>query len=154
MKYNFDDIYDEYFDRIFNKVYSMVNNEKDAEDIVQDAFISVYKNLRKFNKKSNIYTWIYRIATNKTYDFFRKKKEEFELKDNYICDDVDYLNNSIVIKNKILELKEENRKIVLLHIMYGYKFREISKLLKIKLSTVKAKYYKSISLMGGNDTNG
>ncbi|BDU50952.1 RNA polymerase sigma factor [Haliovirga abyssi] len=149
MKYNFDDIYDEYFDRIFNKVYSMVNNEKDAEDIVQNAFISVYKNLKKFNKKSNIYTWIYKIAINKTYDFFRKKKEEFELKDNHICDDVEIIDDLIFINKKIDELDEENKKIVVLHTIYGYKFREIGKLLKMKLSTVKAKYYKALNLMGG-----
>ena len=71
---DFDNIYEEYFDRVYYKVLSVVKNDDDAEDICQETFISVYKNLSKFREESNIYTWIYRIAINKTYDFFKKRK--------------------------------------------------------------------------------
>ena len=47
---DFDNIYEEYFDRIYYKVLSVVKNDDDAEDICQETFISVYKNLSKFRK--------------------------------------------------------------------------------------------------------
>ena len=81
---DFDNIYEEYFDRVYYKVLSVVKNDDDAEDICQETFISVYKNLSKFREESNIYTWIYRIAINKTYDFFKKRKIEFEINDDVL----------------------------------------------------------------------
>ena len=51
---DFDNIYEEYFDRVYYKVLSVVKNNDDAEDICQETFISVYKNLSKFREESNI----------------------------------------------------------------------------------------------------
>ena len=70
---DFDEIFEKYFDRIYYKVLGAVKNPEDAEDISHEVFISVYKNLGKFRSESNIYTWIYKIAINKIYDFFRKR---------------------------------------------------------------------------------
>ena len=81
---DFDEIYDEYFDRIYYKILGSVKNAEDAEDIAQEVFVSVYKNLSKFRSDSKIYTWIYRIAINKTYDFFRKKKIDLELNEEIL----------------------------------------------------------------------
>ena len=66
---DFDEIFEQYFDRIYYKILGVVKNPEDAEDISQEVFISVYKNLKKFRADSNIYTWIYKIAINKIYDF-------------------------------------------------------------------------------------
>lgn len=146
---DFDSIYEEYFDKVFNKVYYMVKNERDAEDIVQEAFISVYKNLSKFEKRSSSYTWIYKIALNKTYDFFRKRKEHFELDEKMIYIENIGSENNILLSQCIKKIDALDQKIVILHDIYGYKFREITKLLDKKLSFIKARYYKSIKDMGG-----
>lgn len=68
---DFDEIFEQYFDKVYYKVLGIVKNSDDAEDISQEVFISVYKNLKKFKGESSIYTWIYRIAINKTYDFLK-----------------------------------------------------------------------------------
>ena len=62
---DFDEIFEEYFDRIYYKVLGVVKNPEDAEDISQEVFMSVYRNLKSFRSESNIYTWIYKIATIK-----------------------------------------------------------------------------------------
>ena len=98
---DFDNIYEEYFDRVYYKVLSVVKNDDDAEDICQETFISVYKNLSKFREESNIYTWIYRIAINKTYDFFKKRKLEFEIND----DEIEKVYEILFKKEKLLFLK-------------------------------------------------
>nr|WP_314532354.1 RNA polymerase sigma factor [uncultured Fusobacterium sp.] len=148
---DFDSIYEEYFDRIYYKVVSVVKNESDAEDICQDTFISVYKNLEKFREESNIYTWIYRIAINKTYDFFKKRKLEFEINDDVLSlpEDINF-DSKVILEEKLKLLEEKEREIVVLKDIYGYKLKEIAEIKNMNLSTVKSVYYKALKDMGGN----
>ncbi len=147
---NFDEIFETYFTRIYNKILGMVKNKEDAEDIAQDVFLTVYKNLKKFRNDSGIYTWVYRIAINKTYDFFRKRKETFELNEEILSiTDNEDVTTKIVLEEKLKLISEREREIVLMKDIYGYKLREISKIKDMKLSTVKSIYYKGLKDMGG-----
>jgi len=147
---NFDEIFDTYFSRIYNKILGMVKNKEDAEDIAQDVFLTVYKNLKKFRNDSGIYTWVYRIAINKTYDFFRRKKETFELNEEVLSiKDNEDVTVNIVLEEKLQLISEREREIVLMKDIYGYKLREIGKIKDMKLSTVKSIYYKGLKEMGG-----
>ena len=158
---DFDNIYEEYFDRVYYKVLSVVKNDDDAEDICQETFISVYKNLSKFREESNIYTWIYRIAINKTYDFFKKRKVEFEINDDEKSDtfeiadvlslpeDVNF-DTKVILQEKLKLISEKEREIVILKDIYGYKLKEIAEIKNMNLSTVKSVYYKALKDMGGN----
>ena len=148
---DFDNIYEEYFDRVYYKVLSVVKNDDDAEDICQETFISVYKNLSKFREESNIYTWIYRIAINKTYDFFKKRKVEFEINDDVLSlpEDVNF-DTKVILQEKLKLISEKEREIVILKDSYGYKWKEIAEIKNMNLSTVKSVYYKALKDMGGN----
>ena len=148
---DFDNIYEEYFDRVYYKVLSVVKNDDDAEDICQETFISVYKNLSKFREESNIYTWIYRIAINKTYDFFKKRKIEFEINDDVLSlpEDVNF-DTKVILEEKLKLISEKEKEIVVLKDIYGYKLKEIAEMKKMNLSTVKSVYYKALKDMGGN----
>ena len=148
---DFDNIYEEYFDRIYYKVLSVVKNDDDAEDICQETFISVYKNLSKFREESNIYTWIYRIAINKTYDFFKKRKLEFEINDDVLSlpEDINF-DTQVILEEKLKLISEKEKEIVVLKDIYGYKLKEIAEMKNMNLSTVKSVYYKALKDMGGN----
>ena len=148
---DFDNIYEEYFDRVYYKVLSVVKNDDDAEDICQETFISVYKNLSKFREESNIYTWIYRIAINKTYDFFKKRKLEFEINDDVLSlpEDINF-DTKVILEEKLKLISEKEREIVVLKDIYGYKLKEIAEMKNMNLSTVKSVYYKALKDMGGN----
>ena len=148
---DFDNIYEEYFDRVYYKVLSVVKNDDDAEDICQETFISVYKNLSKFREESNIYTWIYRIAINKTYDFFKKRKIEFEINDDVLSlpEDVNF-DTKVILEEKLKLISEKEKEIVVLKDIYGYKLKEIAEMKNMNLSTVKSVYYKALKDMGGN----
>ena len=147
---DFDNIYEEYFDRVYYKVLSVVKNDDDAEDICQETFISVYKNLSKFREESNIYTWIYRIAINKTYDFFKKRKLEFEINDDVLSlpEDVNF-DTKVILEEKLKLISEKEKEIVILKDIYGYKLKEIAEMKNMNLSTVKSVYYKALKDMGG-----
>ena len=69
----------------------IVINHADADDIVQDTFVKVWKSLNNFRSESNLYTWIYRIATNEALTFLKKKKRK------YLFTAIDY--NSTLAKN-------------------------------------------------------
>lgn len=148
---DFDNIYEEYFDRVYYKVLSVVKNNDDAEDICQETFISVYKNLSKFREESNIYTWIYRIAINKTYDFFKKRKLEFEINDEVLSlpEDINF-DAKVILEEKLKLISEKEKEIVILKDIYGYKLKEIAEIKNMNLSTVKSVYYKALRDMGGN----
>ena len=148
---DFDTIYEEYFDRVYYKVLSVVKNDDDAEDICQETFISVYKNLSKFREESNIYTWIYRIAINKTYDFFKKRKLEFEINDEVLSlpEDINF-DKKVILEEKLKLISEKERELVILKDIYGYKLKEIAEMKNMNLSTVKSVYYKALKDMGGN----
>ena len=148
---DFDNIYEEYFDRVYYKVLSVVKNNDDAEDICQETFISVYKNLSKFREESNIYTWIYRIAINKTYDFFKKRKLEFEINDEVLSlpEDINF-DTKVILEEKLKLISEKEKEIVILKDIYGYKLKEIEEIKNMNLSTVKSVYYKALKDMGGN----
>jgi len=148
---DFDNIYEEYFDRVYYKVLSVVKNDDDAEDICQETFISVYKNLSKFREESNIYTWIYRIAINKTYDFFKKRKLEFEINDDVLSlpEDINF-DTKVILEEKLKLISKKEKEIVVLKDIYGYKLKEIAEMKNMNLSTVKSVYYKALKDMGGN----
>lgn len=142
---DFDQIYEEYFDRVYYKILSSVKNPEDAEDLAQEVFISVYKNLHKFRADSKIYTWIYRIAINKTYDFFRKKKINLELNEEILnIEEAVDLNGSIIVKENLKKLEKNEQEVVVLKDIYGYKLREIAELKGRNISTIKSIYYKAL----------
>jgi RNA polymerase sigma-70 factor (ECF subfamily) len=65
----YDDLVRRYQERIYATVYHMTSNHEDANDLAQEAFIKAYHALRSFKGGSSFYTWVYRIAVNKTINF-------------------------------------------------------------------------------------
>jgi RNA polymerase sigma factor (sigma-70 family) len=70
----FRNLYGQYKDMVFNLALGYLQNAEDAEEITQDVFLKVYFHLDKFEQKSSIRTWIYRITINKCLDFIKGKK--------------------------------------------------------------------------------
>ncbi len=75
----FEELFMLYKDRVFNTALGYMQNKEDAEEIVQDVFVEVYRSINKFKSESGIGTWIYRIAVNKSLDRIkhRKRKKRF-----------------------------------------------------------------------------
>lgn len=75
----FAELVDLYQDKLYHMAYRMLNNRQEAEDVVQDTFLRVYKNLDRFDETLKFSTWIYRIATNLCIDRLRKRKPTYSL---------------------------------------------------------------------------
>jgi RNA polymerase sigma-70 factor (ECF subfamily) len=68
-------LYNTYGEKIYRLAYRMVGNKEEAEDITQETFLQVYRNIERFNEESQLYTWIYRITKNLCYRVFQRQKK-------------------------------------------------------------------------------
>jgi RNA polymerase sigma factor (sigma-70 family) len=72
----FEDLARKHQQRIYRLVYAMTRDHSDADDLTQEVFLTAFRSLRTFNRRSSFYTWIYRIAVNRTLNFLKKKGRE------------------------------------------------------------------------------
>ena len=70
----FQQIYEDYSDMIFRYLLMQVNDHQQAEDLTQETFIKAYRNKDGFENRSSVYTWLYAIARNVSYDEYRKNR--------------------------------------------------------------------------------
>src|SRR3954470_13475124 len=90
---SFNLLLNKYQQKIYWHIRRLVIDHDDTDDLVQDVFIKVWKNLEKFRSDSQLYTWIYRIASNESITFLNKKKQ----KNNIPLDEVSSeLNETLV----------------------------------------------------------
>ena len=99
----FEKLLDRYQKPIFNLVYRMCNNFDDAEDITQVVFIKVFNNLKSYNDKYKLYSWIYRIAINETLNHLKQRVRLEVLSDTYISKEEtpDQIYNQLEISDTI-----------------------------------------------------
>src|SRR5436190_9203993 len=75
----FDTLVQKYQERIYATIYHMTSNHEDANDLTQETFIKAYKALNSFKGDSSFFTWVYRIAVNKTINFLKGRKNKIHL---------------------------------------------------------------------------
>lgn len=142
---------DELYSLIKGDVYAYALSKSlprlDAEDIMQDTFMQIYKNAKLYTPRGKPMAWIMTIETNLINRYYQLKKREVnvdnEVLEATIVDENNYsvasINNRII--NDILTtLNEDERQIIILHIISNMKFKNIARLLNIPLSTVLSKY--------------
>lgn len=142
-----------YEKRIFSYIYRFVSHKENAEDIAQETFLKVYRNLKNFNAQYKFKTWLYTIATHTTYDWLRKAKKQQEL---FIIDDVDSsfetiapgdaykdIENIEYIDNALQKLKPEYQTVINLFFREQLTYEEIAKILNVPLNTVKTYLYRA-----------
>lgn len=137
-----------YQERIYWHVRKMVINHEDANDITQNIFIKIWKGLPRFKKESNLYTWIYRIATNETLNFIKANKnkiaqsiEDIQLENRK--DDTFFNGDEIEIRlHKAISTLPEKQKLVFnMKYFDDLKFKEIAEILGGTIGSLKASYH-------------
>ncbi|MFC1546391.1 RNA polymerase sigma factor [bacterium] len=144
---DFNDLIRAYKDSICNTAYSICSNYDDAQDIMQEVFLKLFKKSHKFKGNSSYKTWIYRITVNTSIDFIRKKKRKREtvLPDENILqsfNDVSIKNlDNQALSNMIQDvlniMPPKFRIFIILKDISSLSYNEISKVLNISLSSVK-----------------
>lgn len=132
---------------VYGFVLSILKNKHDAEDVFHDVYVKIYDNVDSYNEKGKPMAWILTIAKNECLMHLRKQKKHSNIddlheilpsKNKYNADD------RIILTIAFKEITDEERNIVMLHVIGGLKFHEIAKMLDLSLSTVLSKYHRTM----------
>jgi RNA polymerase sigma-70 factor (ECF subfamily) len=157
----FDELIRRYQERVYATVYHMTSNHEDANDLTQETFVKAYKALNSFKGDSGFFTWVYRIAVNKTINFLKQKKNRHN---GFSLNDLDFnaehdpdLVALVSDKNPrrdmgLAELQEKlneamqklsdvHRLVVTLHDIQGLSHEEIGKIMDCNPGTVRSRLF-------------
>ncbi len=135
-------------------IRKMVIDHDDADDLVQECFVKVWKNIDSFREDAQLYTWIYRIATNECLNFLRKKKNRFFLPihdiqheltqklDNGTLMDGDEIQ--IKLQKALLKLPDKQRLVFNMKYFDDLKYEEIAEITKTTVGSLKASYHHAV----------
>lgn len=151
----FEDIVKKYENKVYGIVFHMMKNQNEVEDLAQEVFLKVYKNLDRFKGDSSLYTWIYKITVNLCLDELKKRKniiyldEKINVEDGEIDKELPSNERSQEELYEDKELKEnlhrcinklpDKQKImIVLRDIKGFSYDEIAKITNNKIGTVKS----------------
>lgn len=141
------DIYEILGRQMFAVAYNVVHDYHLAQDAVQDGLVIIYNKADTVTDYKSALTWMLTVIRNSAIDILRKRKNEI-YSDEQIVSNIDDNSNtdkSILIKNALLKLDEENRQIVILKSVMGYSHKEIAKILDISLTSCQKKYQRALN---------
>jgi RNA polymerase sigma-70 factor (ECF subfamily) len=156
----YDQLVQRYQERIYATIYHMTSNHEDANDLAQETFIKGYQALKSFKGGSSFYTWVYRIAVNKTINFLKQRKNRAQMSLNDLDFNVEHDPDLVaLISDKtprrdagMAELQEKlneamqklsdyHRLVVTLHDVQGLSHEEIAKIMECNVGTVRSRLF-------------
>jgi len=156
----YDQLVQRYQERVYATIYHMTSNHEDANDLAQEAFIKAFQALRSFKGGSSFYTWIYRIAVNKTINFLKQRRHKGHLSLNELDFNAENDPDLVALvsdktpqrdaglnelKEKLNEamqrLSEPHRLVVTLHDVQGLAHDEIAEIMDCNIGTVRSRLF-------------
>ncbi len=157
----FREIVERYQAKVFSIIYGILRNRNDAEDIAQQVFAKIYLSIGKFDFRSSLLTWIYKITVNECYDYLRKKRvRKLVYESDFSEDDVRLMENTEQSSEsvrpvdttlaqrdllmKLLEkISEEERTLILLKEVEGHSVEELAQMTGMNHNTIKVKLFRA-----------
>jgi RNA polymerase sigma-70 factor (ECF subfamily) len=157
----FEELVRRYQRRVYTLAYNMTGNKEDAEDMVQEVFVRAYRSLDGFKGDSSFFTWLYRIAVNRTINFLKKRgRKSGELSLNDMDQSVE--RDPIFVEMRAREspfrdvvltelqkklnaalqtLSEKHRSVVIMHDIMGMPHEEIARIMKCSVGTMRSRLF-------------
>ena len=151
---SFEELVHRYTQPIYNFAYRLTGNVQSAEDITQETFVKVWKNLKKYDPSQSFRAWIFTIARNTSTDLMRKKKSipfsnlsndengafEDTISDSELLPNelISKMENAKVLEKLLSSLPPDYQTVLLLYYQEGLTFDEIGEVLHKPLNTVKS----------------
>jgi RNA polymerase sigma-70 factor (ECF subfamily) len=142
----FEEIYKQYSTRLYGNLLKFVKSDADAQEILQDVFLKIWNNRQHIDIERSFRSYIFKIAENQVYDFFRKavrnKKMEASL---MAASSLEYMHieemllnkeNTLLLEKAIDSLSPQRQQIFRLCKLEGKTYKEVSELLQISVSTI------------------
>lgn len=156
----FKKLLDLYQVRLYWHIRKLVITHENADDVLQNTFIRVYKSLANFSRQCSLYTWMYKIAYNESIRFLEQNKNKHSIS----IDDVNtkYLNSlledtffegdalQLKLQTVVSELNYKQRQVFNMKYYDDLKFREIATILEMKEGTIKTLYYNAVKFIENN----
>jgi RNA polymerase sigma-70 factor (ECF subfamily) len=150
----FTDIIRKYQERLYWHIRRLVVDHEDANDVLQNVFIKVWKNLEGFREDAQLFTWLYKIATNESLTFLeqQKRKSSVSLSDvesglsNKLRADSQFDANKLEwkLQRAILSLPEKQRVVFNLRYYDEMPYEEMSRVLETSEGALKASYHHAV----------
>jgi len=156
----YDELVRRYQERIYATIYHMTSNHEDANDLAQESFVKAFQALKSFKGGSSFYTWLYRIAVNKTINFLKQRKNRQHMSLNDLDFNAEHNPDLVaLISDKtprrdagltelqeklnaaLLKLSESHRLAVVLHDVQGLSHEEIAKIMHCNIGTVRSRLF-------------
>jgi RNA polymerase sigma-70 factor (ECF subfamily) len=156
----YDELVKRYQQRIYATIYHMTANHEDANDLAQESFIKAFQALPSFKGGSTFYTWLYRIAVNKTINFLKQRKNRQHMSLNDLDFNAEHDPDLMaLISDKtpvrevgltelqqklnaaLLKLSEPHRMVVVLHDVQGVSHDEIAEMMDCNIGTVRSRLF-------------
>jgi RNA polymerase sigma factor (sigma-70 family) len=140
-----------YQERLYWQIRNIVKNHDDTDDVLQNTFIKIFRNIEKFQGNSQLFSWMYRIATNEAITFInnRAKKQQISTQElqeqiiNNLENDVYFEGDEIQLKlqKAIAKLPEKQQQVFNMKYFQDLKYKEISAILGTTEGALKASYH-------------
>jgi RNA polymerase sigma-70 factor (ECF subfamily) len=156
----YDDLVRRYQERIYATLYHMTSNHEDANDLAQEAFIKAYQSLKSFKGDSSFFTWLYRIAVNRTINFLKQRKNRQAMSLNDLDFNAEHDPDLVALVSDrtprrdlnlaelqeklnaaMMKLSEVHRMVVTLHDIQGLAHEEIAKIMDCNVGTVRSRLF-------------
>ena len=144
----------EYQQPLYWHIRKIVFNHDDADDVLQNTYIKVFKNIKNFRGESKLFSWMYRIATNEALTFIKQKSRKLGLSINEFNEkqvnqleaDVYFEGDAIALKLQlaVANLPEKQRLVFNLKYYEELKYDEISEILETSVGALKASYHHAV----------
>ncbi|NRB52955.1 MAG: sigma-70 family RNA polymerase sigma factor [Saprospiraceae bacterium] len=145
---------DKYQERLYWHIRKLVIDHEDANDVIQNCFIKVFRGIQRFQGNSSLYTWLYRIATNESITFLNKKKKigtdsidnEALLLAEKLKADVYFDGNEIqlALQKALTILPEKQRIVFQLRYFEEMSYQQMSEVLETSVGGLKASYHHAV----------
>jgi len=143
-----------YKERLYWHIRKIVISHDDADDVLQNTFIKIFRNLSKFKQDSKLFSWMYRIATNEAITFINKRakdrnQEVAEMQTNLASDlgSDNYFSGDeiqIILQKAVASLPEKQRLVFNMKYFDELKYEEISEILETSVGGLKASYFHAV----------
>lgn len=152
-----------YKERLYWHIRKIVKSHDDTDDVLQNTFIKVYRNIHNFKGDSKLYSWMYRIATNESITFINKKAKRLQITNeevqnlaiNNLTSDVYFEGDAIQLKlqQAIATLPEKQQLVFNMKYFDDIKYKDMSEILQTSEGALKASYHIAIKKIEDYLTN-
>jgi RNA polymerase sigma-70 factor (ECF subfamily) len=162
----FKELFDSFSTLVYNVAYRMLQNKQDAEDVTQEVFFHAYKSLKHFRAESQLSTWLYRIAVNRSLNHQRKRKLDRWLSLDFSQSDddsddkgydvtaeegpdtmVEKKDTERIVQKAINSLPDQQRIAILLHRYEELSYEEIAKIMEVTVASVESRLHRAKQML-------